>query len=956
MNYSRVAWPVLAGLLASCASQTTPTATTPAPAQGGLYTLSFQGIGSGNTTVTAQSASRRLSSQTLADVPEPLGIERTPVATSTFVTTKDGVSTRHIQVTFRVTNTTAQTQSNLVLAPVITADTDGNPANNAQAPTVAGTPFRDVRFFDGSDASSAASQLILTQGKTLQGTQPALNPAQTPYFESLDTSTLTPAPPAGLSATVMKSGWLAAQKLAPGASVDVTFAVDLRNVDVNDSRAQPYSFNLLFTAGQDQTASTVGSSTDAGTIQGSITGWKYGQAKLTGQYGGAAIGMIGTDGAVNVKLPTPDSTQLSALLQGCTLDGTFTSPGIKTSSPYLPVYSLQDDYLGRMSEAIPGSDWRVRRLYSDSRAVLKGLASCPNSLPSLSAFDLDLQQGWNVVQWQYNSASDRLEMKSVTPGTPTQLAFTLVRPGVYLELTDQPPYSSLSLRAGESQSFNAVFRQNGAISGDITLDTDVPGVTIEPSAVTLPSLAVQSKLNAQALARSITIKAADDMQAYYGPVNIIIRQGGQEVGRYSASLQVVVPYVSAYILDSYNTRYLSQGSTQSIPVSVSSQNSFSGPASITLTGLPAGVTASTETVTLTPGANTTVNVQLSATRDAALSTFTAQLSGTKVQMMSPGVPVAVTPLQTPVNLDQGSQVVTTTQGTWVMGMQGGTRTFVRMLNGAEVQRETISAVDTYSPISFSAAADGRLMVVHNVDVNPDPYTVQLESAIVRIGLDGTRSQQQYAPEQVGDFMNLGAFDSAGNFWFLRLAERGQASAPTELVRLDPAGTFTTVRNDLPNLYSGSTRPLLVSADRKTLSFELGGQYYFVESATAAVSSIPAVSYFTPGALSNDGVLFGTQGARVFQVNRSGQQSAVYGTENLDYFNVVGVDLIDSNILWLRGSYSIARVNMVTGESRNIQFGPSYSARVVQADLNAGGGITVLLEGSAPGTSSLSILK
>lgn len=954
MNYSRVAWPILAGLLASCASQTTPTVTTPAPAQGGLYTLSFQGIGSGNTTVTAQSASRRLSTQTLADVPEPLGIERTPVATSTFVTTKDGVSTRHIQVTFRVTNTTAQTQSNLVLAPVITADTDGNPANNAQAPTVAGTPFRDVRFFDGSDASSAASQLILTQGKTLQGTQPALNPAQTPYFESLDTSTLTPAPPAGLSATVMKSGWLAAQKLAPGASVDVTFAVDLRNVDVNDSRAQPYSFNLLFTAGQDQTASTVGSSTDAGTIQGSISGWKYGQAKLTEEYGNGTIGTIGADGAVNLTLPAP--AQMNNWFQDCTINGTMTSPNMKVGGMNFPVYSSQDDYLGELTEAIPGTDWNVYRLYSDSSAIIKGTAACLHS-PVQRRFDMNLHQGWNVVQMKYDGTQDLAEMNSLKPGTVTQLSFTLAEPGVHLTLPDLPWYPELTLSAGESKSFDAIFRQTGAISGAITLETDVPGVTIEPSVINLPSLEVQSQLKAQSLTRSITFKAADDISDSYGPMNVILRKNGTEVGRFSRGLRVIVPYVSTYITDTWSTMYLAQGTTQTMPVQVNSQNGFAGTTAITLTGLPTGVTSSAEPVTLTAGGSARVNIQLTAAPDATLGTFTAQPTGFKVQGTSPGKTVSVTPLQSPVNLDQGSQVVTTTQGTWVMGVQGGTRTFVRMLNGAEVQRETISAVNTYSPISFSAAADGRLMVVHNVDVSPDPYRVQLESAIVRIGLDGTRSQQQYAPEQVGDFMNLGAFDSAGNFWFLRLAERGQASASTELVRLDPAGTFTTVRNDLPNLYVGGTSSLLASTDRKTLSFRLGGQDYFVETATGAVSSMLAVSSFTPGVLSNDGVLFGTQGARVFQVNRSGQQSAVYGTENLDYFNVVGVDLIDSNILWLRRSYSgIARVNMVTGESRNIQFGPSYSARVVQADLNAGGGITVLLEGSAPGTSSLSILK
>ena len=195
MNYTHAALLLLAGLLSACGSSTSP-AVTPSPAkQAPLYTLNFQGIGSGNTTVTAQSIRSGVSAQSLIDVTEPIGIDRTPVATSSFVTTTNGVSTRHIQVTFRMTNTTNQVQSNLVLAPVMTADTDGNPSNNAQPPTVAGTPFRDVRYFDGSDASQAASQLVLAQGKRLQGNQPELDPDRTPYFEFLDTSSMAPTPP-----------------------------------------------------------------------------------------------------------------------------------------------------------------------------------------------------------------------------------------------------------------------------------------------------------------------------------------------------------------------------------------------------------------------------------------------------------------------------------------------------------------------------------------------------------------------------------------------------------------------------------------------------------------------------------------------------------------------------------------------------------------------------------------
>ena len=63
---------------------------------------------------------------------------------------------------------------------------------------------------------------------------------------------------------------------------------------------------------------------------------------------------------------------------------------------------------------------------------------------------------------------------------------TTARVAMFLDTT------SIVLKAGESATVNATIYQNGGISGKLDLSTDVPGVTVEPASVTLPTLGTQS--------------------------------------------------------------------------------------------------------------------------------------------------------------------------------------------------------------------------------------------------------------------------------------------------------------------------------------------------------------------------------------------------------------------------------------------------------------------------------
>lgn len=180
--------------------------------------------------------------------PQTLTIDPVPLATSSF--TVAATHTRHIQATFKVTNNTGQTQTNLAFLPAATFDSDGDPSNNAQPPTVAGTPFSKVLFYDGSDASAKATALHAAPGQIFNVSTglAQTDPLASHFLTNVDLSSVSAIPPTGLTVTVKNYGWQVSSSLAPGASANVTFAVDLPNIDLNNPKADPYNITLVFTS------------------------------------------------------------------------------------------------------------------------------------------------------------------------------------------------------------------------------------------------------------------------------------------------------------------------------------------------------------------------------------------------------------------------------------------------------------------------------------------------------------------------------------------------------------------------------------------------------------------------------------------------------------------------------------------------------------------------------------
>ncbi|KQR04453.1 hypothetical protein [Deinococcus sp. Leaf326] len=938
-------------LLAAC-GRTSEAVTPPvAPTPSALYELNFQNLGSAQATASAQRLGGGLGAQRLENAPEPLGLGTTPLSTLEFVTTENGKSVRHAQATFKLTNTSGRALKNLVFLPVALNDTDGDPSNNAQAPTAGGTPFRTVRYFDGSDASALAGTLTPVQGQRLNTDKTAAqaDPDADVYFRGLSTAGLNVAAPAGLSVQVTDGGWLAATSLAAGASTNVTFAVDMGGVDPANLKATPYSFSLLVTGGEDATATDLSSSVDPASIQGVIPDWKYGEGQVLGYdyTGPVVVGTVAATGIVGGRLPS--APRVEGLLSGCTFSGESSArnPGLSSFSSTYAVRTVAGDLLGTLRERDTAGQF-VLRVYSDTAVRLKGRQICAGFETQL---DVSLNRGWNLVNERLVGVDEQdtvtFAVTSVPMGTRTQLQYSPSREGIEVIFDDQ---GELALRAGQTATRSVRLNQSGAISGDVTLETNVPGVTVTPATLTLPSLETapirgqglrRQGVGAQALARNLTFSAEAEAKAYSGPLTLIVKKGGIEVGRGSLYVSLTVPSVSAYFTTSLSeqTGSLAQGETRDFPVALSSVEGYAGTTTVTLAGLPAGVSATTETVTLTANGQANATIKLTVGPDVTVgTTFDVQVVGPKIVAGSNATQsYSVSPIRTPIALRGYHASAPAASGVWILDRAAdNTLTLLRQEGRQTVQRVDLGILNkdplgspAYTTRLFSTPGGDALVLTLNDGSTQGAYVFTL----TRVGATGERSAVTLRGSDLNYGVLTGKPDAQGNFWFLSNTGAG--------VALNKASLLTSTAERVTMLTEvDSTNPILSSPDGRTLMIVGSSRLYRIDTATAVVSdAVRNTSQPLPAVLDNSGNWYAVGGGGILRATPAGDTRSYNNTYG--YGNIIGIDRADPNSLWLFGGSSFLKLDLTNNAAKatTIYTYSSQSPYLSNAgqSLNGGGG-------------------
>jgi uncharacterized protein len=318
--------------------QTAPGQTAPVAPSSGVYELKFQGVGSEALKVSAALSRSTLGAQALINAPQGFSFSLLSASTFTNPGTSASGGTRHVRVTYQVTNITGSTLTNLSFVPVNTDEDAAGPANNAgSVPTVGATSFKDVSYFDGSDASSKAASLNAARGQVFNAASGAADtdPNASAFQTGLDVSNLSAAPPTGLIVAEIKNyGWQVAPSLAAGASANVTFAVDLP-LDPAGPARDPFNFTLVFTAAQDGAASTAIHSVQGATPAGDAPSPLLGQTVTTSGVVTAAFQGAGQLGGFFLQAPDAQADRDLA-----TSEGLFVFCG--TTAPNCPALSVGD--------------------------------------------------------------------------------------------------------------------------------------------------------------------------------------------------------------------------------------------------------------------------------------------------------------------------------------------------------------------------------------------------------------------------------------------------------------------------------------------------------------------------------------------------------------------------------------------------------------------------------------
>ncbi|WP_139323143.1 hypothetical protein [Deinococcus marmoris] len=656
-------------------------------------------------------------------------------------------------------------------------------------------------------------------------------------------------------------------------------------------------------------------------------------------------GTLSASGEVDLKLVAPPSTGSSSTLLpppfgGCTFTGTSTAnPDIFRFSR-LYAYSAQGDPLGEIQEelvagaTVPGST--VARIYSTVASRTSGTVDCGNS--GSVVYDLDLKAGWNAVE--YSAKTDvptRLTLKSMDPAAASQLKGRLFESFVNVDLGTAP----LTFAANETVSVPARFQQVGGVSGPVTLSTDVPGLTVEPARLTLPTLGAAQGQSAfvqglglapQQLDTQLTFRYTGTVPGTL-PFRLLLNDSaGRSVGGGFGTLSVQRPGIKLDLGTSVPEELVCQGETGAVRGQLVSLFGYAGPVTLSLKGLPAGVSAAPVQVTL--GANTSTAVTLPITVDKGAPPIqrdvTIEISGPGVTS-SVSLTLGVCPQRTLINNGGVAErgLASVSSGVWIL--TGIAETQTNNSYDQVLKRFTSSGVAA----TVTLPEVGQLVGLSSGDVVALPYANSgTQARLVRP--DGTFTTV-VTPEGVGQAVS----DADGRLWYVG---RDAADQRLVLTRWNPVTGEVAVM-DRTRVYSQDNTKFLVSPDGKTLLYLAVSTDLpvVVDTVTGAVrdlgTRLERYPFFT-AAIGNDGTIWFTDiNNNLNRRDPDGRVSTVISTGTLpgpQNFIVIGLDAATPGVLWLQNGFKAIRL-----ETSSLKMTPTPVGRISSMITSRNGGVAVV---------------
>ena len=405
---------------------------------------------------------------------------------------------------------------------------------------------------------------------------------------------------------------------------------------------------------------------------------------------------------------------------------------------------------------------------------------------------------------------------------------------------------------------------------------------------------LQLTLTASAIAQTGTTQAQLVVTASgrmtKSPVNILIP---------TPAINVTYPntYGSPVSVSGY------QGETISLPISVKSVNGFTGSTTLTLTGLPAGITAVPLTVNLQPDVEFRANIQIVIAQDAAFGPVILTMNGDG--LAADNGYSNITKINLIVNISRTasptifSYSASAPGGFWTLNdsqyVNGGyVRTLTRFQNKQSVYNREIPV--SYWVSGMLSTSGGDLIIVSTESITMVTQAGVVSSVAI---VNGPPS---------GPFV----VDGQNRVWF---SQYDSVKGSYWLTTLDP---MTGSRQQILDLGTSYNTPALYVDN-------VGANIYATGITTDVVTKINVATQARkdiglPGSLSvaslavtNDGTIWGSQyTGGVFKINTDGSAS-VYSS--LPVGGRLFFDRADANTLWLADingyTSAVHKINTVT---------------------------------------------
>jgi len=520
-----------------------------------------------------------------------------------------------------------------------------------------------------------------------------------------------------------------------------------------------------------------------------------------------------------------------------------------------------------------------------------------------------------------------------TVGT-TPLQVSLNAPVVYGSA------SAPSLVRGQSVAVNVSLQAQDMYAGPVQVSIeDLPsGVTATTGQATFSGANPYEYQN-------VTLNVTTAANTAVGPIKatLAVNAGGR-VTRTPVTLTVQQPAVQVRFVGGQD--FVHQGESKLIGVSVTSVNGFSGTTTLSLSGLPAGVTAAPLTVSVAPGTSTSANFNLAVTSDAALGTAVLGVTDSD-QPSSSSVDsfrLSVRP-QLVALIGSGSQLATARDGVWVLSAatyNSSTYNYQQTLTrytkaGSAVTVSINPASNSYNGGGLVSTPGGDAVVVGDTTITRYQDDGTVKSTV-------TTSQNSY-----NAYTNSRSVaDNQGRLWSIGSGQNGSGST------LYSTDLSTGQRTAVLNIGSSNGYGYGLFRDAAGTALYLSGVtsgiLTKIDFSTLARTDIttPGVSQVQALAVAQDGAVWGTgnytfYSSALFRLNSDGTVS-MFGTSA----SRLVFDTASALTLWGSGSASGGLTKFDTGSGNSTTVVDSSAQDIVA---NASGGLWLATsEGNAYGLS------